>query len=149
MKLFNTMTRQKEEFVPIHPGEVRMYTCGPTVYNFIHVGNARPMIMFDLLRRYPEYRGYKVTFVQNFTDVDDKIIKRANEEGISAQEVAEKYIGEYFTDAHGLGVHDATIHPQATENMQQIIELVQTLIDKGYAYESNGDVYYRTLKFKD
>ena len=149
MKLFNTMTRQKEEFVPIHPGEVRMYTCGPTVYNFIHVGNARPMIMFDLLRRYLEYRGYKVTFVQNFTDVDDKIIKRANEEGISAQEVAEKYIGEYFTDAHGLGVHDATIHPKATENMQQIIELVQTLIDKGYAYESNGDVYYRTLKFKD
>ena len=126
-----------------------MYTCGPTVYNFIHVGNARPMIMFDLLRRYLEYRGYKVTFVQNFTDVDDKIIKRANEEGISAQEVAEKYIGEYFTDAHGLGVHDATIHPKATENMQQIIELVQTLIDKGYAYESNGDVYYRTLKFKD
>lgn len=107
------------------------------------------MIMFDLLRRYLEYRGYKVTFVQNFTDVDDKIIKRANEEGISAQEVAEKYIGEYFTDAHGLGVHDATIHPKATENMQQIIELVQTLIDKGYAYESNGDVYYRTLKFKD
>ena len=149
MKLFNTMTRQKEEFVPIHPGEVRMYTCGPTVYNFIHVGNARPMIMFDLLRRYLEYRGYKVTFVQNFTDVDDKIIKRANEEGISAQEVAEKYIGEYFTDAHGLGVHDATIHPKAPENMQQIIELVQTLIDKGYAYESNGDVYYRTLKFKD
>ena len=149
MKLFNTMTRQKEEFVPIHPGEVRMHTCGPTVYNFIHVGNARPMIMFDLLRRYLEYRGYKVTFVQNFTDVDDKIIKRANEEGISAQEVAEKYIGEYFTDAHGLGVHDATIHPKATENMQQIIELVQTLIDKGYAYESNGDVYYRTLKFKD
>lgn len=149
MKLFNTMTRQKEEFVPIHPGEVRMYTCGPTVYNFIHVGNARPMIMFDLLRRYLEYRGYKVTFVQNFTDVDDKIIKRANEEGISAQEVAEKYIGEYFTDAHGLGVHDATIHPKATENMQQIIELVQTLIDKGYAYESNGDVYYRTLRFKD
>lgn len=149
MKLFNTMTRQKEKFVPIHPGEVRMYTCGPTVYNFIHVGNARPMIMFDLLRRYLEYRGYKVTFVQNFTDVDDKIIKRANEEGISAQEVAEKYIGEYFTDAHGLGVHDATIHPKATENMQQIIELVQTLIDKGYAYESNGDVYYRTLKFKD
>ena len=149
MKLFNTMTRQKEEFTPIHPGEVRMYTCGPTVYNFIHVGNARPMIMFDLLRRYLEYRGYKVTFVQNFTDVDDKIIKRANEEGISAQEVAEKYIKEYFTDAHGLGVHDATIHPKATENMQQIIELVQTLIDKGYAYESNGDVYYRTLKFKD
>lgn len=126
-----------------------MYTCGPTVYNFIHVGNARPMIMFDLLRRYLEYRGYKVTFVQNFTDVDDKIIRRANEEGISSQEVAEKYIAEYFTDAHGLGVRDATIHPKATENMQQIIDLVQTLIDKGYAYESNGDVYYRTLKFRE
>ncbi len=149
MRLYNTMTRQKEEFVPIHPGEVRMYTCGPTVYNFIHVGNARPMIMFDLLRRYLEYRGYKVTFVQNFTDVDDKIIRRANEEGISSQEVAEKYIAEYFTDAHGLGVRDATIHPKATENMQQIIDLVQTLIDKGYAYESNGDVYYRTLKFRE
>ena len=149
MRLYNTMTRQKEEFVPIHPGEVRMYTCGPTVYNFIHVGNARPMIMFDLLRRYLEYRGYKVTFVQNFTDVDDKIIRRANEEGISSQAVAEKYIAEYFTDAHGLGVRDATIHPKATENMQQIIDLVQTLIDKGYAYESNGDVYYRTLKFRE
>lgn len=150
MRLYNTMTQQKEEFVPIEPGKVRMYACGPTVYNFIHVGNARPTIMFDVLRRYFEYRGYDVTFVQNFTDVDDKIIKRANEEGISSAEVAEKYIQEYFTDAQALGVRPATIHPKATENIPQIIEIVQTLIDKGYAYATeNGDVYYRTLKFKD
>ena len=149
MKIFNSMSRQKEEFVPIQPGKVSIYACGPTVYNFIHVGNARPIILFDVLRRYFEYRGYDVTFVQNFTDVDDKIIKRANEEGITAQEVAEKYIQEYFTDAQGLGVRPATIHPKATENMQQIIDMVQTLIDKGYAYPvENGDVYYRTLKFK-
>ena len=149
MKIFNSMSRQKEEFVAIQPGKVSIYACGPTVYNFIHVGNARPIILFDVLRRYFEYRGYDVTFVQNFTDVDDKIIKRANEEGITSQEVAEKYIQEYFTDAQGLGVRPATIHPKATENMQQIIDMVQTLIDKGYAYPvENGDVYYRTLKFK-
>ena len=149
MKIFNSMSRQKEEFIPIQPGKVSIYACGPTVYNFIHVGNARPIILFDVLRRYFEYRGYDVTFVQNFTDVDDKIIKRANEEGITSQEVAEKYIQEYFTDAQGLGVRPATIHPKATENMQQIIDMVQTLIDKGYAYPvENGDVYYRTLKFK-
>ena len=149
MKLFTSLSRQKEEFVPIQPGKVSIYACGPTVYNFIHVGNARPIILFDVLRRYFEYRGYDVTFVQNFTDVDDKIIKRANEEGITSQEVAEKYIQEYFTDAQGLGVRPATIHPKATENMQQIIDMVQTLIDKGYAYPvENGDVYYRTLKFK-
>lgn len=149
MKIFNSISRQKEEFVPIQPGKVSIYACGPTVYNFIHVGNARPIILFDVLRRYFEYRGYDVTFVQNFTDVDDKIIKRANEEGITSQEVAEKYIKEYFTDAQGLGVRPATIHPKATENMQQIIDMVQTLIDKGYAYPvENGDVYYRTLKFK-
>ena len=149
MKLFNTMTRQKEEFVPITPGEVKMYCCGPTVYNYIHVGNARPMILFDVLRRYLEYRGYQVTFVQNFTDVDDKIINRANEEGTTSQAISEKYIEEYFKDAHGLGVRDATIHPKATENIAQIIDLVQTLIDKGYAYAVNGDVYYRTKKFAD
>ena len=149
MKLFNTMSMQKEEFVPIEPGKVRMYACGPTVYNYIHVGNARPIIMFDVLRRYLEYRGYEVTFVQNFTDVDDKIIKRANEEGITSEEVAKKYIAEYFTDAHALGVREATVHPKATEKIQQIIDLITTLIDKGYAYEVNGDVYYRTLKFKD
>ena len=149
MKLFNTMTRQKEEFVPITPGEVKMYCCGPTVYNYIHVGNARPMILFDVLRRYLEYRGYDVTFVQNFTDVDDQIINRAHEEGPTSQAISEKYIEEYFKDAHGLGVRDATIHPKATENIPQIIALVQTLIDKGYAYAVNGDVYYRTKKFAD
>ena len=148
MKLFNSMSRKKEEFVPITPGEVKMYCCGPTVYNYIHVGNARPMILFDVLRRYLEYRGYKVTFVQNFTDVDGKIIKRANEEHATSQEISEKYIEEYFKDAHGLGVRDATVHPKATENIQQIIDLVQTLIDKGYAYPVNGDVYYRTKKFE-
>ena len=149
MKLFNTMTMQKEEFVPIEAGKVRMYACGPTVYNLIHVGNARPIIMFDVLRRYLEYSGYDVTFVQNFTDVDDKIIKRANEEGISASDVAEKYISEYWTDVKALGVREATVHPRATENMQQIIDMVQTLVDKGYAYETNGDVYYRTEKFSE
>ncbi len=148
MKLYNAMSQQKEEFVPIEPGKVRMYCCGPTVYNFIHVGNARPTIMFDVVRRYFEYKGYEVNFVQNFTDVDDKIIKRANEEGITSNEVAEKYIKEYFTDAQALGVRPATVHPKATENIEQIIEIVQTLIDKGYAYPVNGDVYYRTLKFE-
>lgn len=148
MKLFNTLTMKKEEFVPIEAGKVRMYACGPTVYNFIHVGNARPIIMFDVLRRYFEYRGYDVTFVQNFTDVDDKIIKRANEEGISSSEVAEEYIGEYFTDCRGLGVREATVHPRATENIAQIIQIIEALIEKGYAYEVNGDVYYRTMKFE-
>ena len=127
MKLYNTMSMQKEEFVPIEPGKVRMYACGPTVYNYIHVGNARPIIMFDVLRRYLEYRGYEVTFVQNFTDVDDKIIQRANEEGISSEEVAKKYIAEYFTDAHALGVREATVHPKATENIQQIIDLIKKI----------------------
>ncbi len=149
MRIFNSMTREKEEFRPIEPGRVTMYACGPTVYNYIHVGNARPIIVFDVLRRYLEFRGYKVTFAQNFTDVDDKIINRSKEEGISAQEVAEKYIDEYFRDAEGLGVRRATIHPKATENIDGIIEMVQTLIDKGYAYEANGDVYYRTEKFKE
>ena len=149
MKIFNSMTNKLEEFVPIEPGKVRMYACGPTVYNYIHVGNARPIIMFDTLRRYLEFRGYDVTFVQNFTDVDDKIIKKANEEGVTSKEIAEKYIDEYYTDARALGVRDATIHPRATENIDQIIQLIQTLIDKGYAYPVNGDVYYRTNKFKD
>ncbi|MEG0876441.1 MAG: cysteine--tRNA ligase [Oscillospiraceae bacterium] len=148
MKIFNSLTMQKEDFVPITEGKVNMYACGPTVYNYIHVGNARPIIMFDVLRRYFEYRGFDVTFVQNFTDVDDKIIKRAETEGTSSTEVAEKYIGEYFTDCHGLGVREATIHPKATENIQQIISMVETLIQKGYAYEVNGDVYYRTMKFE-
>ncbi len=147
MKVFNSLTMKSEELVPLEPGKIKMYACGPTVYNYIHIGNARPIIIFDVLRRYLEYRGYEVTFAQNFTDVDDKIINRANEEGISSAEVAEKYIKEYFTDAKGLGVREATIHPRATENIQGIIDMVKTLIEKGYAYEANGDVYFRTLKF--
>lgn len=149
MQFYNDMTMRKEEFTPIEEGKVRMYCCGPTVYNYIHVGNARPIIMFDVLRRYLEYRGYDVTFVQNFTDVDDKIIKRAQEEGISSAEVAEKYIKEYWTDVNALGVRAADVHPKATENIPQIIEIIETLIEKGYAYERDGDVYYRTLKFRD
>ena len=149
MRFYNDLTMQKEDFVPITEGKVTMYSCGPTVYNYIHVGNARPIIMFDVLRRYLEYRGYEVTFVQNFTDVDDNIIKRANEEGVSSADIAEKYIAEYWKDVNALGVKPATVHPKATENIPQIVELVQTLIDKGYAYEVNGDVYYRTGKFKD
>ena len=147
MKLFNSMSRKKEEFTPLVPGEVKMYACGPTVYSFIHVGNARPIIVFDVLRRYFEYRGYKVTFVQNFTDVDDKIINRAGEEGVTPSEISERYIREYFTDARGLGVRPATVHPRATENIGQIIGIIKTLEEKGYAYAAGGDVYYRTKKF--
>ena len=147
MKIFNDMDMQLEEFQPIEPGKVKMYACGPTVYNYIHVGNARPIVIFDVLRRYFEYRGYEVTFVQNFTDVDDKIIKRANEEGVTSDQIAEKYIAEYWKDVTALGVRPATVHPKATENIGPIIKIVKTLIEKGYAYEVNGDVYYRTLKF--
>lgn len=149
MKLYNTLTRKKEEFIPIEDNKVRMYSCGPTVYNYFHIGNARPFIMFDLLRNYLIYRGYEVTFVQNFTDVDDKIIKRANEEGISPFEVADKYIAEYFRDADGLGIRRADVHPRVTENIPQIIDFIEELIEKGYAYESAGDVYFDTQKFKD
>ena len=149
MKIFNTMSRQKEEFIPVDPNEVKIYACGPTVYNFIHIGNARPLCVFDVLRRYLEYRGYNVKFVQNFTDVDDKIIKRANEENSTFEEVSEKYIKEFWTDAHGLNFKDATVHPKATENIDEIIEIIKTLEEKGYAYAVDGDVYYRTLKFKD
>ena len=148
MKIYNTLTRKKEEFVPIEEGKVRMYVCGPTVYNYFHIGNARPFVVFDTMRKSLEYRGYKVKFVQNFTDVDDKIIKRAKEEGISAQEVSEKYIAEYFKDAAALNVKKATVHPQVTKTMDDIIKFVQDLIDLGYAYESDGDVYYRARKFK-
>ncbi|SDM65409.1 cysteine--tRNA ligase [Acetanaerobacterium elongatum] len=147
MKIFNTLTRQKEELVPIHPGEIRMYVCGPTVYNYIHIGNARPACVFDTLRRYLEYIGYKVTYVQNFTDIDDKIIRRANEEGTDFLTIAEKYIKEYKVDAAGLNVREATVHPRATENIDTILEIVKTLVEKGYAYESNGDVYFRTHRF--
>lgn len=149
MKIFNTMTRRKEEFVPLDKNEVKIYACGPTVYNYIHIGNARPLCVFDVLRRYLEYRGYNVRFVQNFTDVDDKIIKRANEEGLSFEEVSKKYIKEFWTDAHGLNFKDATVHPKATENIEEIINIIKTLEEKGYAYAVDGDVYYRTLKFKD
>ena len=148
MKIFNTMTRSKEEFKPLEEGKVKMYVCGPTVYNYIHVGNARPFIIFDTLRRYLEYRGYDVTFVQNFTDVDDKIIKRGHEEGIAPEEIVQKYIKEYFVDADGLGIKRASVHPQVTENIEQIIEFVKELEDKGYAYAVNGDVYFDTQKFE-
>ncbi len=148
MKLYNTLTRKKEEFIPLEEGKVKMYVCGPTVYNYIHIGNARPFIMFDTLRRYLQYKGYDVTFVQNFTDVDDKIIKRGHEEGISPEEVANKYIDEYFVDADGLGIKRADVHPRVTDNIQQIIDFVKDLEDKGYAYEVNGDVYFDTKKFE-
>ena len=149
MKIYNTLTRKKEEFIPQEEGKVKMYVCGPTVYNYFHIGNARPFVVFDTMRKYLEYRGYKVKFVQNFTDVDDKIINRAKEEGISAGEVSEKYIAEYFKDAAALNVKKATVHPKVTETMDDIIKFVSDLIDKGYAYEADGDVYYRTKKFKD
>ncbi|CZR95279.1 Cysteine--tRNA ligase [Clostridioides difficile] len=148
MKVYNTLTRTKEEFVPLEEGKVKMYVCGPTVYNYIHIGNARPFIIFDTLRRYLEYRGYDVTYVQNFTDVDDKIINRSHEEGISPDEVATKYIKEYFVDCDGLGIKRATVHPQVTDNIQQIIDFIKELEDKGYAYAVNGDVYFDTNKFE-
>lgn len=147
MKIFNTMSRAKEEFVPVDEKEVKIYACGPTVYNYIHIGNARPLCVFDVLRRYMEYRGYNVKFVQNFTDVDDKIIKRANEENSTFEEISQKYIGEFWTDAHGLNFKDATVHPKATENIDEIIDIIKSLEDKGFAYAVDGDVYYRTLKF--
>ncbi len=149
MKLYNTLSRTKEEFVPLCEGKVKMYSCGPTVYNFFHIGNARPFIIFDTLRRYLEYIGYDVTFVQNFTDIDDKMIKNANEQGITVKELADRFIEEYFTDAKGLGIKEASIHPKATENIEAIIDTVKTLVDKGYAYESNGDVYFETKKFSE
>ena len=149
MKVYNTLTRKKEELVPITPGEIKMYACGPTVYNYIHIGNARPLCIFDILRRYLEYRGYKVTFVQNFTDIDDKIIRRANEEHVDFSEISERYIKEFWADADGLNVRHATVNPKATENIDAIIHIISTLIEKGYAYEAQGDVYFSTEKFKD
>lgn len=149
MKIYNSLTNKKEEFKPIDPNEVKMYSCGPTVYNYFHIGNARPFIIFDTLRRYLEYRGYNVKFVQNFTDIDDKLINKANEENLTVSELAEKYIEEYFVDAQGLGIKKATIHPRATENIESIIDTVKKLEEKGYAYNVNGTVYFRTKKFKD
>ncbi len=148
MKLYNTETKRKEEFVTIEPGKVRMYVCGPTVYNFIHIGNARPMIVFDTVRRYLEYRGYEVNYVSNFTDVDDKIIAKAIEEGVTAQEISERYIAECKKDMEGMNVRHATTHPLATREIDGMIEMIQTLIDKGYAYDVDGTVYFRTRKFK-
>ena len=148
MKLYNTLSRKKEEFVPVEEGKVRMYVCGPTVYNYIHIGNARPMIVFDTVRRYFEYKGYDVNYVSNFTDVDDKIIKKANEEGVPASVISERYIKEAQTDMEGLNVKEATTHPKATEEIDGMIDMIQTLIDKDYAYEVNGTVYYRTRKFE-
>ena len=149
MRIFNTLTRQKDEFKPINDGVVKIYACGPTVYNYIHIGNARPLCVFDVLRRYLEWRGYKVEFVQNFTDIDDKLIKKANEEGITVPEVAERYIKEFWTDAHGLNIREATVHPRATENIGEIQRIISVLAEKGYAYESGGDVYFRAKKFKE
>lgn len=147
MKIFNTLTRTKDELVPITPGEVKIYACGPTVYNYIHIGNARPLCVFDVLRRYLEWRGYKVTFVQNFTDIDDKLIKKANEEGTTVPEVAERFIKEFWTDAKGLNVREATVHPRATENIDEIQRIISELVEKGYAYTAGGDVYFRSKKF--
>lgn len=149
MKIYNTLSRKKEEFIPIKEGEVKIYVCGPTVYNFFHIGNARPFVVFDTLRRYLEYIGYRVDFVQNFTDVDDKIINKAREENVSPAEVSEKYIDEYFKDAQALKVKKATVHPKVTDNIENIIAFVKTLVDKGHAYEVDGDVYFSTGSFPE
>ena len=149
MKIYNTLTRQKEEFVPVHPGKVGMYVCGPTVYNYIHIGNARPMIIFDTVRRYFEYKGYEVNYVSNFTDVDDKIIKKANEEGVTATEIAERYIKECKQDMEALNIKPATHQLRATEEIGGMIKMIQTLIEKGHAYEVDGTVYFKTRSFKD
>ena len=149
MKIYNTLSQKKEEFVPIHEGKVGMYVCGPTVYNYIHIGNARPMIVFDTVRRYLEYKGYEVNYVSNFTDVDDKIIKKANEEGVSASEIAERYISECKKDMEALNIKPATMNPKATEEIDGMIQMIQTLIEKGYAYEVDGTVYFRTRKFEE
>lgn len=149
MKIYNTLTRTKEEFVPIDSGEVKMYSCGPTVYDYFHIGNARPFIVFDTMRRYLEYQGYNVKFVQNFTDVDDKMIKRANDEGITVKELGDRFIKEYFEDAGALGIHPATVHPKATENIDAIINIIKKLEEKGFAYNVDGDVYFSTKKFRE
>ena len=149
MKIFNTLTRQKDDFKPILPGEAKIYACGPTVYNYIHIGNARPLCVFDVLRRFLEWQGYKVTFVQNFTDIDDKLIKKANEEGITVPEVAERFIKEFWVDAKGMNIREASVHPRATENIPEIIGIIEKLMNKGFAYQSGGDVYFRAKKFDE
>lgn len=149
MKIYNTLSKKKEEFIPLEEGKVRMYVCGPTVYNYIHIGNARPVIVFDTVRRYLEYKGYEVNFVSNFTDVDDKIIKKANEEGVSATEISERYIEEFRKDIAGLNVKPATNNPKATEEIDGMIEMITELIEKGHAYEKNGTVYFKTRSFNE
>ncbi len=149
MKLYNTLTRSKEEFVPINKDEVKIYSCGPTVYNYFHIGNARPFIIFDILRRYLEYKGYKVIYVQNFTDIDDKMIKKANQENKTVAEIADFFINEYYVDAKGLMIREATYHPRATECIEDIIKIIKILKAKGFAYLIDGDVYFETQKFKD
>ena len=149
IQIYNTLSKRKEEFKPLEPGKVKMYVCGPTVYNLIHIGNARPMIVFDTVRRYMEYSGYEVNYVSNFTDVDDKIIAKANEEGVSAQEISERYIKECKKDMEGMNVKPATTHPLATQEIDGMIDMIETLIEKGYAYNVNGTVYFRTRRFRD
>ncbi len=149
MRIYNTLTRTKEEFIPQDKNNVKMYSCGPTVYDYFHIGNARPFIIFDTMRRYLEYIGYGVTFVQNFTDIDDKMIRRANDEGITVKELGERFIKEYFTDAASIGVKPATVHPKATENIDAIIDIVKKLVDNGYAYAVDGNVYFATKKFAE
>lgn len=149
MKLYNTLTRKKEEFVPLEEGKVKMYVCGPTVYDYIHIGNARPYVIFDTIRRYMEYKGYEVKYVQNFTDVDDKIINKAIKEGVESTVISERYIAEAKKDAEGLNVEPATYNPKVTEEMPEIIEMIKTLIEKGHAYEVNGSVFYDTKSFPD
>ena len=147
LKIYNTLTRQKEEFKPLVPGKVSMYVCGPTVYNYIHIGNGRSAVAFDTVRRYLEFKGYKVKYVSNFTDVDDKMIKEANAEGITVPELAKRFIAAFMADTKALNIEPATLHPRATENIDDIIDFVKVLVDKGYAYEADGDVYYRARKF--
>ena len=150
MKIYNTLSKRKEEFVPVEPGKVKMYVCGPTVYNFIHIGNARPMIVFDTVRRYFEYKGYEVNYVSNFTDVDDKIIKKAIEEGVDAETISKRYIAECKKDMENMNIKPATKNPQATEEICGMIDMIRTLIEKGYAYAAaDGTVYYRVRKFTE
>ena len=149
LSVYNDLTRTKEKFVPLEEGKVRFYVCGPTVYNFFHIGNARPFVLFDVFRRYLESLGYEVTFVQNFTDIDDKMIRRANEEGTTVSELAERFIAEYYRDADALGIHRATVNPRATQEMPAIIDVIKRLIEKGHAYEIDGDVYFSVESFKD
>ncbi len=149
MHVYNTLTREKESFVPIEAGKVKIYACGPTVYNFFHLGNARPFVTFDLLRRFFEYLGYEVTFVQNFTDIDDRVIEKANQEGVNYSDIADRYIKEYYIDAEGLGIRAADFHPCATDTMAEIIAMVGVLLDKGYCYEASDGIYFEARKFKD